>query len=126
MADLEADFDGVVVAPKVQRTRLTTEEISDAEAAIRHVGDRKLAKVACHYLALESRVKAKGISLDQAVAVAESHYRLETKSISVLNAYNEFLENKPFSSAQALSSTSPVRASRTGPTATPVCRGHAC
>ena len=98
MADLEAEFDGVTVAPKVQRTRLTTEEISDAEAAIRHVGSRKLATVVSHYLALESRTKAKGISLDLAVAFAESHYRAETTNISVLNAYNKFIQNKPFGS----------------------------
>ena len=96
MADLEAEFGGTVVAPKVQRTRLTIEEISDAEAAIRHAGGRKLANVMSHYLALESRTKAKGISLDDAVAFAESHYRAETKSISILNAYNEFLATKPF------------------------------
>jgi integrase len=98
MADLEAEFGGVTVAPKVQRTRLSAEEISDAEAAIRHVGGRKLALLVSHYLALESRSKAKGISLDLAVAFAESHYRSETKSISVLNAYNEFIQNKPFGS----------------------------
>jgi integrase len=98
MADHEADFEGTATAPKVQRTRLTTEQISEAEAAIRHSGDRNLAKLVSHYLALESRTSAKGISLDQAVAFAESHYRLETTSISVLNAYNEFLENRAYGS----------------------------
>ncbi len=98
MADHEADFEGAATAPKVQRTRLTTEQISEAEAAIRHSGDRNLAKLVSHYLALESRTSARGISLDQAVAFAESHYRLETTSISVLNAYNEFLENRPYGS----------------------------
>lgn len=98
MADLESEFEGVVVAPKVQRTRLTGEEISDAEAAMRHAGGRKLAQVMTHYRALEARATAKGITLDEAIAFAESHYRQETKCISILNAQNEFLTNKPFGS----------------------------
>ena len=98
LADLEAEFDGAEVTPKVKRTRLTTTEISDAEAAQHQAGNRKLANIVSHYLALESRTKEKGISLDQAVAFAESHYRVETTSISVLNAYNEFLKIRSYGS----------------------------
>ena len=94
LADLEAEYEGAVVAPKIQRTRLSPEEISDAEAALLHTGGGKLASTMSHYASLEARARAKGISLDEAVAFAEAHYRSEITTISILNAYGEFTENR--------------------------------
>jgi integrase len=93
-ADQEAAFAGAAIATKVQRTRLSVEEISDSEAAILHSGGRKLSKVVSHYSSLEARMKAKGISLEEALAFAEAHYRSEIKTITIFNAYKEFTEHR--------------------------------
>ncbi len=98
MAELEAEFKGMPVAPKVQRTRLSSAEVGDAEAALLQAGIHKLSNVVSHYLTLESRTKEQGISFDQAIDFTESHCRSEIKNISIINAYNEFLKNKPFGS----------------------------
>jgi integrase len=47
-----------------------------------------------HYLALESRALSKGINLDAALAFVDAHYRSEIKTVSVLTAYNEFVETR--------------------------------
>ena len=95
LADFEADLLGAVSnAPRAQRTLLTPEEISDAEVAIRAVDGRGVAKLVSHYLSLESRARAKGVTLDAALAFVESHYRNETKAVTILNAYNEFVATR--------------------------------
>lgn len=95
LADLEALLQGGVTnAPKAQRTLLTPEEISDAEVAIRAAGGRGVAKLISHYLSLESRARTKGVTLDAALSFVESHYRNETKAVTILNAYNEFVASR--------------------------------
>lgn len=94
MADLEAEYAGQADAPKAKRTRLTSDELADAEAATFTTQGRKLSVIVAHYLALEARAKDKGTNLDEALAFVEGHYRAETQSITVLNAYNEFLAGK--------------------------------
>ncbi|MCU0749475.1 MAG: hypothetical protein MUF13_08020 [Akkermansiaceae bacterium] len=53
---------------------------------------RDVADIVTHYLALESRARSKDIGLNAALSFVESHYRSEIQAVSVLNAYNEFLE----------------------------------
>ena len=95
LADLEGEIAGVHDAPRVQRTRLSAEELADAEAAIIGTRGRKLSGIVAHYAALESRAKAKGTTLDAAIAFVESHYRAEIKEVSVLTAYDEFIGSRP-------------------------------
>ena len=95
LADLEKELQGAVTnTPRPQRTLLTPEEISDAEVAIRAAGGRGLAKLINHYLTLETRARAKGVTLDSALSFVESHYRDETKAVTILNAYNEFVATR--------------------------------
>lgn len=95
LADLEEELKGVVSHnPKSQRTRLTPEQISDAESALKTAPGRALAKLVGHYLSLESRARAKGVTLDGALSFVESHYRDETKAVTIFNAYNEFVESR--------------------------------
>jgi integrase len=94
-ADFEAEVLGVKDAPRAQRTRLSTEELADAEAALVRAGDRRLTEIVSHYLALETRVRARGSQLDAAIEYFEAHYRSEFRNISVLNAYDEFIASRP-------------------------------
>lgn len=94
MADLEAEFAGHTDAPKAKRTRLTSEQLADAEAAVTAASSRQLAKIVSHYVALEARARTKGIDLDTALSFVEANYRAETRSVTVLNAYNEFVAGK--------------------------------
>lgn len=95
LADLEQDLQGTVSSgPRAQRTLLTAEEISDAEVAIRAAGGKGVAKLVSHYLSLEARAQAKGVTLDAALSFVESHYRNETKAVTILNAYTEFVASR--------------------------------
>lgn len=94
LADLEAEYAGHVDAPKARRTRLSPDELADAEAATFAIPGRRLSSVVSHYLALEARAKEKGINLDVALSFVEGHYRAETKSVTVFDAYNDFVAGK--------------------------------
>lgn len=98
LADLEAEVEGHVEVPRVKRTRLTTEELADAESAVLSVAGRKLSEIVRHYLNLESRASSKGINLDTALSFVDAHYRSEIKAVSVLVAYDEFVAAKSSSS----------------------------
>lgn len=92
--DLEADAAGVPATVQLKRTRLTDAQLADAEAAIEAASDRNVAAVVGHYQSIEDRLSARGIDIDSAVSFAESHYRSEVTSISILNAQREFLQGK--------------------------------
>lgn len=92
LADLEAEITGRVEVSKTQRTRLTAEELAAAEAAVLAADGRDVSTIVTHYLALEARARSKNIDLNVALSFVESHYRSELQTISMLNAYNEFLE----------------------------------
>jgi integrase len=93
-ADLEAEYFGMPTTAPAKRTRLSDEQLADAEAAIKGASDRGLAEIVAHYLAIEKRLKSKGIEIDSAVSFAESHFREELVSVSILNAYNEFIRSR--------------------------------
>lgn len=92
MADLEAEITGRVEESKTKRTRLSTEELAAAEAAVLAADGRDVSEIVTHYLALESRARSKNIDLNTALSFVESHYRSEIQTASVLTAYNEFVE----------------------------------
>jgi hypothetical protein len=91
LAALEAEAAGAEDLQHLQRTILSTEQLSDAEAAIQSLGGARLSQVVGHYLNLEERAKAKDLSLDSAMEFVESRYRPELEEISVLNARTAFL-----------------------------------
>lgn len=93
-ADLEADIQGHVVTSRVQRTRLSADQLADAEAGLQNAGERKIADMIAHYLYLEMRAKSKGLNLDAALSFVESHFRAETQAVSILNAINEFVATR--------------------------------
>lgn len=100
MGDLEAEFAGQIDVQKAKRTRLTHEQLGDAEAAIKSAPTRQLSKIVAHYINLEERALAKGISLDTALAFVESNYRAEKTSITILNAYDLFVDSKKDTAAK--------------------------
>jgi integrase len=97
-ADLEGALVGMAEATKVQRTRLSQEQLADAEAAVTAAGDRSLAKIVSHYLSLEALAKSKGAKLDEAITFVAAHYRSEVAEITALNAITEFREGRSESS----------------------------
>ncbi len=93
-ADLESEAAGQTTPTQFKRTRLKDNQLADAEAAIKTADDRKLAEIVSHYVSLEKRLKSRGIDIDSAVTFAESHYREELISVSILNAHNDFLKTR--------------------------------
>ncbi len=94
MADLEADTAGYETPGNIHRTRLSSEELASAESAMLSASGRDICAIVTHYFTLESKARDKGVDLNTALAFVESHYRPEVKSITVLNAQREFLENR--------------------------------
>ncbi|MBN8460917.1 MAG: hypothetical protein J0M04_24060, partial [Verrucomicrobia bacterium] len=94
VADLESELLGQPVAQKSQRTKLSTDEIAEAEAAKLAAPGRSVSKIVAHYIALEARAKEKGVSLDAALSFVEGHYRSEVRSTSILSAYEEFTRTR--------------------------------
>lgn len=93
-ADLESEAAGQSTPARLKRTRLQDEQLADAEAAIKNIDDRGLAATVAHYLSIEKRLKSRGIEIDSAMSFVESHYREELVSVSILNAYQEFIESR--------------------------------
>lgn len=94
LADLEADLTGRVDAPRIQRTRLSAEELASAESAILSASGRDVSAIVAHYLALESRARSKDIDLNAALSFVESHYRSEIQTTSILTAQREFVDGR--------------------------------
>jgi len=94
VADLELEVAGHPEPRKARRTLLTSEQLADAEAAIKQLGEAPFAKAVAHYQSLQARAEAKGVSLDQAFSFFESRYRPEIQAISILNAKAEFLGSR--------------------------------
>lgn len=93
-ADLEAEIQGHVVTSRLQRTRLSADQLADAEAAFQNAGERKIADMIAHYLNLERRAKSKGLILDAALSFVESHFRAETQAVTIFNACHEFVATR--------------------------------
>jgi integrase len=93
-ADLEAEAAGMPATVQIKRTRLTDDQLADAEAAIEAAGSRRLSVIVSHYRSIEDRLDSRGLDIDSAVSFAESHYRSEISSVSILNAKQEFIDSK--------------------------------
>lgn len=93
-SDLEAEAIGQPTSAQLKRTRLSDDQLADAEAAITSAGGRKLAEIVAHYISIENRLKSRNIGTDEAVLFVESHYREEQTSVSILNAYDEFIQSR--------------------------------
>lgn len=92
--DLELEEEGHAESRISQRTSLSTNQLSEAEAVFQRIGTRNLTTIVSHYLNLEQRSETKNAKLDQLFAFAEAHYRPETQPITLLNATIEFLNAK--------------------------------
>ena len=94
LADLENELEGVGPRRTLQQTILSPEQLADAETACQTIGARGLSQIVSHYLNLESRARAKGVTLDRAMAFFEAHHRPEVQEVSVYNARQEFLRTR--------------------------------
>lgn len=94
LTDLELKATGQTAPAKLKRTRLSDDQLADAEAAIKAAEGRQLSKVVTHYLSLEERLKSRNLRLDEAVAFTESHYRKELISVSIFQSKNEFIQSR--------------------------------
>ena len=98
LAELETETEGRVETTRSQRTRLSAGELADAEAANLAAGGRSVAAIVSQFLGLESRARSKEIDLPTALAFAESHYRQESKAVSIFSARQEFVDVGTFGS----------------------------
>ncbi|MCB1064804.1 MAG: site-specific integrase [Verrucomicrobiae bacterium] len=94
MAALEKELEGVGPRRTLQQTILSPEQLADAETASQSIGERGLSQIVSHYLNLESRARAKGVTLDRALAFFEAHHRPEIQEVSIYNAREEFLHTR--------------------------------
>ena len=94
LADLEHELEGAGPQRTMQRTILSPEQLADAETASQSAGARGLSQIVSHYLNLESRALAKGVTLDRALAFFEAHHRPEVQEVSIYNAREEFLNTR--------------------------------
>lgn len=94
LGDLELETEGKPESRQSLRTLLTPQELADAEVASAQLAGESLSKTVAHYLNLKNRALQKGLNLDQAMTFFESHYRPETKSITILNAKEEYLQTR--------------------------------
>lgn len=94
-AELEAEIEDLENVPVLQRTRLTAEQISDAETAVKVAEGISLATAITHYQKLEAALReSHDISLDRAVAFTLSHYRPEIEELSIMEARERFLTSR--------------------------------
>ena len=94
-AELEAEIEELENVPTLQRTRLSPEQISDAETAVKAAGETSLATTVTHYKKLEEVLhETHGISLDRAVAFTLSHYKHEIEELSIMVARERFLASR--------------------------------
>jgi len=94
LADLESEEQGLPNLQRLQRTRLNPVQLAAAESAFFAIGARDLNSIVTHYLALEQRAIAKGIGLNAAISFAEAHYSKESSTITIADAYQEFLNSR--------------------------------
>ncbi|MGB6223018.1 tyrosine-type recombinase/integrase [Haloferula sp.] len=94
VADLEEEAAGQTDVRRALRTSLSSAELADAEAAAEQANGLKLSQIVSHYLNLQARARAKGLTLDEGMAFLEARYRAETKEITILNAKDEFLASR--------------------------------
>ncbi|MGZ0710088.1 site-specific integrase [Coraliomargarita sp. W4R53] len=94
-AELETEIEDLENVPTLQKTRLTAEQISDAETAVKAAEGVSLATTVTHYQKLEAALhETHDISLDRAVAFALSHYKPETEELSIMVARERFLASR--------------------------------
>lgn len=94
ITELEIEDEGRVEQRPLQRTSLSSEQLSDAEVAMDAAQGQSLAKILTHYDQLQKRANQKGGSLDDALAFFEQHYKQETEAVTIFNATNEFLQSR--------------------------------
>ena len=93
-AELEGQYAGAITTEALRKTVLTPLQLSDAEAAVQAYPWGSLADVASHYRRLEERAAAIGVTIDDAVRYAESHYRPDYQETSILEARNQFINSR--------------------------------
>jgi integrase len=94
LGQLELAAAGTPEPLKLQRTFLSPDQISDAEAAFRQTGGQSLSRIVTKFIDLESRAKSRGSDLHGAVSFFEARYRPEVASITLLNAVAKFLAGR--------------------------------
>ena len=102
-AMMESDCENGVGVSNLERTTLTTEQVRDAENAIKHLDSRTLTEVVINHTALEAMVRAKAnMSLERAVRFFENHYKAEIQEITIYNAREKYLNSRRNQSPKTL------------------------
>lgn len=92
---LESEHSGRDLNHTLVRTTLEEHQLRDAEQAVKHARDHTLTQLVVRTLEIEKSLRDKpGITLDQAVEFARTHYRAELEEISIFEAREEFLKSR--------------------------------
>ncbi|MDA9589997.1 hypothetical protein N9R65_04340 [Opitutales bacterium] len=92
---LEIETAGDLNSYALQRTRLTSEQLADAETALSHSSNHPLSQQVSHYQALQQRVAAvSDIGIESAIAFYEQHYRPDMLELPVHTAIARFLDSR--------------------------------
>ena len=92
---LEIATEGDIRGYALQRTRLTPEQLADAETALSHSSSQSLSQQLAHYQALQQRVaKVSDIGIESAIAFYERHYRPDIVELPVHTAIARFLHSR--------------------------------
>jgi len=94
-ASKEKEFNGDNTQRKLARTSLSDEQVRDAENAFRHAKGQSLSStvIRCNQLAQRVRDKS-NLTLEQAVAFFERHYRPEMVELSIRAARDAYLGSR--------------------------------
>ncbi|MGE9294746.1 MAG: tyrosine-type recombinase/integrase [Puniceicoccales bacterium] len=92
LAALEAEFSGREIQYSLMRTTMSEAQLRDAEQALKYAGNKSLTELVLRLTDLGNSLYDKpGISLEQAVTFAQSHYRTEIEEITIHAARDLFL-----------------------------------
>lgn len=94
-ASLESEHSGRDCDYSLVRTTMSDEQLRDAENAVKHLGNRSLTEVVLKLNEVEASLLQKpGITLDQAITFARSHYRAEIQEITIYDARQKYLQTR--------------------------------
>jgi integrase len=94
-AELEAEIEDIENAPTLQKTSLTSQQISDAETAFTAAKGTSLTTTITHHHKLEEALReAHDISIDRAVSFTLSHYKPEIEEVPITEARERFLNSR--------------------------------
>jgi site-specific recombinase XerD len=95
LTKIESEAEGRKNDYQLTRTSLSRDQLVEAESATKLADGSSICEIITHYKKLEAAVKQQAnLTLDQAVAFFEKHYRPEIEELTVYTAQQRFLSSR--------------------------------